>query len=164
MAINKEIQRAERPFNRLSDTGREVLNPTPKVVFMKVDSKTGEVIQDGFPRPPTLQDTLRLAMARGRGADDYGLYDVEDEDDFDTPEDDGSLPLHSPHTEGFVDALGPSVPAAIKQLQKAGYSVYKPKGDALVDEAPASPPKTKKKAPAHPIAGEPSTPMGGDDE
>lgn len=163
MAINKEILRAQRPFDRLSPTGREVLNPTPKVVFMTIDAKTGEVTQDGFPRPPTLQDTLRLAMARGRGADDHGLYDVEDDDDFDTPEDDGSLPLHSPHTEGFVDALAPSVPAAIKQLQKAGYSVYKPKGDAPADEAPASPPKTKKQAPA-PKAGEPSTPTGGDDE
>jgi len=103
-------------YPRLNERGQEVLDPNPKVIYARVDPDTGEVLQEGRPRPKSLEMTLQQALGRGY----YDLHDGSDDDDFDIDEDDGSLPLHTPHTEGFVDAMGDTPQTAAKKALKSG--------------------------------------------
>lgn len=152
-----------KPFNsRLDDKGFEKLDPKPVTVYAVIDPQTGEVLKDGRPRPASLEETINRALRFGGNVHlDEG---DENDDDFDMDDsDDHHLPLHSPHTEGFVDAMGVSVPDAIKQLQKSGYAVYKPKNDAPADEAPASPPQNQEKG-SRPHSWGAVYPFGGGDD
>lgn len=137
-----------KKYPRLDARGREVLDPTPVVAYLKVDQQTGEVLQDGRIRRETIPSRIqRIVDASYRAAGyDYGDYD---DDDFEVEENDGSLPVHTPHTVGFTEAMAPPEPVIRKMAKKRGYRIRE-------DEAPpASPPVP----PSPPVAGaEPDAP------
>lgn len=144
-------------YPRLTAGGAEKLDPKPKAAYISIDPDTGEVTGD-MPRPRSLIETLAAATSRSSGLWSEG---DEDDDDFDSDLDDGSLPLHTPHTEGFVDAMGISQEKAIKTLLKRGTNPFKPK--PKVDDNSESTDNTKKEARA-PKAGEPSPETSDDSE
>lgn len=133
-------------FPRLNEKGQEILDSKPVVVYMEINEETGEVIQEGRPRPPSLQETLQRAINRPT-YDEYDWYDDEEDEDairngdhgnFDMPEQEGRIPILSPHQEGFVDRYGMSEPEAIKALVKAGYKVEKPAEPSTEDPSPVA--------------------------
>lgn len=142
--------RADR-YPRLDTRGHEVLDPKPTVIYMRIDPNTGEVLQEGRPRPPTLEHTIHRSLVRNFMGDD-SFYDADDENDFDEPENDGSIPLHSPHSEGFTESVGMSEAQAIKTLKKAGKL---PPDFGNPKPAPAKPPKSSRPS----KAGDDETPL-----
>ena len=133
-------------YPRLNAKGQEILDSKPTVLYMQVDSDSGEVIQEGRPRPRSVQDIYDRATARHFTLSD-GYYDDEDDDSL-PEEDDGSLPLHSPHTDGFVDAMGPTLKQAEKLLKKRGYTVQEPLSPPASHEGSDEPPASSRKGPA----------------
>lgn len=150
---------APNPRNpRLTVRGAEIVDPTPKVAFMKIDPKTGEVVQEGRPRPRSIEELLARSVYRN----DMG-YDVEHgDDDFDVDEDDGSLPVFSPLQEGFMDANAPSLDQAIKTLKKAGK--LPPDFDYNPAPSPDAPKVKKGARPQKAGAPDPSEPASGEEE
>ncbi len=163
----REMRAVDR-FPRVNARGEEVLDPRPLFVHMVIDEKTGEVLQEGLPPRPTLEETLRRATMRSMdprvqqlmGNND--LYDVDDDDDFDSPEDDGSLPEVTPYMDGFMAATGLTPKQALKRALKEGLvppeTYYDAESEAFLVPEPAGSSKTDKKTPAHPEAGASSTP------
>lgn len=103
-------------------TGREKLDPKPKVLFMEI-SEDGEVLQEGKRRPMSLKDTVeRIARTS-----DYDPYDYDPNEDIQDYEDD---PDEVPTKARVATALSQSRKVdehvgAIKLLQKAGYAISK---------------------------------------
>lgn len=146
---------------RLTSSGRESLSSKPKAVFMKIDPDTGEVLQEGAMRPPTLAQTL--AMTDRGNMFNHG---DEDDDDFDIDHDDGSLPVLAPHQEGFVEAFGFSEQQAVKILKKAGRLPpdWKPYDYATETSEPSAKKIVKKAAPSKQVPSEHETADGDDAE
>lgn len=159
MSTNEQkIERLHIQNARLSKKGRETLDPKPKVAYAQINPETGEVLRDGKMPPRSLAETI--AAATSRNFPDVWYEGDEDDSDFNAPDDSDPIPTLSPHQEGFVDAMGISVEAAVKTLQKRGYSVLKHR---QAPDEPDSPSESKKKARAS-KAGEPSTPLEGESE
>lgn len=120
------------------------LNAHGQEVFTRIDPDTGEEIP---PQPRALQVGIvshqrslhELLAASQRDFGDTDPWDddddgFDDDTDFDVS-DPSPNPLyteHTPHTEGFVEALAPSDTILRKRLKKAGFD--------LVDPAPSTPP------------------------
>nr|QJB20467.1 MAG: hypothetical protein [Microvirus sp.] len=141
-------------FPRLDAFGREVLSDRPLVVYMDIDEKTGEVLQEGRPRQMSVQEAFERSVNRPLDDDYYDGYDDEDEirsgnhGDFDLPEEEGRIPLLSPHQEGFIDRYAPSIEQATKMLLKAGYAVAGPDEDLPIPKSKGKTPVGKKSSPA----------------
>lgn len=131
---------------RLNARGHEILDSRPTVLFMEIDGETGEVLQPGIPRPLQAQAIHDRAIARHLELTGHG-YDDDDAPDPD--EDDGSLPIYTPFTEGFAEHMGISEAEAVKWFKKRGIDP---------DAPPKAPPSSTDEgapAPKEP-AGDPS--------
>lgn len=137
--------------------GRDHSNPRMNAqgqeVFTTIDPKTGEELPP-MPRAVEIpidnhQRTLReLLEASDRPSFD-GVYDSDDEDEFDDADDydvddPNPNPLyteHTPHTDGFTEAMTPGFAKTVKNYVKRGILPPAAKPDA---SGPQRSPATQK--------------------